>query len=152
KELGVTAVGHRLKLLDAIAALRAEAGVTGPSAAAGATSSAPSARPEDRAERCPVTVMFSDLGGSTALAARMDPEDLREVILARTGFHLENVGYSTSNSASEPEKPKLGEERKPDEKICEGCAAAKHPYASVGGEENHPRGPSQGDRYIASVE
>src|SRR5262249_27323401 len=82
KDLGVTALGHRVKLLDAIAALRTEAGVTGPSAAAGATSSAPSARPEDRAERRQVTVMFSDLVGSTALSARIDPEDLREVISA----------------------------------------------------------------------
>src|SRR5262249_24991620 len=34
------------------------------------------------AERRQVTVMFSDLVGSTALSARMDPEDLREVISA----------------------------------------------------------------------
>ena len=40
------------------------------------TSSAASAHPEDRAERRQVTVMFSDLVGSTALSARMDPEDL----------------------------------------------------------------------------
>ncbi len=37
---------------------------------------------EDRAERRQVNVMFSDLVGSTALSARMDPEDLREVISA----------------------------------------------------------------------
>ena len=43
---------------------------------------APNAYPEDRAERRQVTVMFSDLVGSTALSARMDPEDLREVISA----------------------------------------------------------------------
>jgi class 3 adenylate cyclase len=43
---------------------------------------AQSVRPEDRAERRQVTVMFSDLVGSTALSARMDPEDLREVISA----------------------------------------------------------------------
>ena len=42
----------------------------------------PSATPEDSAERRQVTVMFSDLVGSTALSARMDPEDLREVISA----------------------------------------------------------------------
>ena len=42
----------------------------------------PSAPPEDRAERRQVTVMFSDFVGSTALSARMDPEDLREVISA----------------------------------------------------------------------
>ena len=39
-------------------------------------------RPQDSAERRHVTVMFSDLVGSTALSARMDPEDLREVISA----------------------------------------------------------------------
>ena len=42
---------------------------------------APSA-PDDSAERRQVTVMFSDLVGSTALSARMDPEDLREIISA----------------------------------------------------------------------
>ena len=81
KELGVTALGHRRKLLDAIAALRTDAGKA-PLADAATTSSAPSAPPEDRAERRQVTVMFSDLVGSTALSARMDPEDLREVISA----------------------------------------------------------------------
>ena len=75
-------LGHRLKLLDAIAALRNDASSKAPSADAATTSSAPSAPPEDRAERRQVTVMFSDLVGSTALSARMDPEDLREVISA----------------------------------------------------------------------
>ena len=41
-----------------------------------------STAPRDTAERRQVTVMFSDLVGSTALSARMDPEDLREVISA----------------------------------------------------------------------
>ena len=53
-----------------------------PSSDVATSSSAPSASPEDRAERRQVTVMFSDLVGSTALSARMDPEDLREVITA----------------------------------------------------------------------
>jgi len=39
-------------------------------------------KPQDTAERRQVTVMFADLVGSTALSARMDPEDLREVISA----------------------------------------------------------------------
>ena len=82
KELGVTAVGHRLKLLDAIAALRSDGSGKAPPVDAGTTSSTPSAHSEDRAERRQVTVMFSDLVGSTALSARMDPEDLREVISA----------------------------------------------------------------------
>ena len=82
KELGVASLGHRRKLLDAIAALRGDASGKAPSVDAATTSSAPSATPEDRAERRQVTVMFSDLVGSTALSARMDPEDLREVISA----------------------------------------------------------------------
>ena len=81
KELGVTSLGHRVKLLDAIAALRSDASDKMPCVDATA-SSAPSVSPEDRAERRQVTVMFSDLVGSTALSARMDPEDLREVISA----------------------------------------------------------------------
>src|SRR2546423_13357250 len=80
KELGVTALGHRLKLLDAIAALRTDASGKAPSADLATTSTTPSASPEDRAERRQVTVMFADLVGSTALSARMDPEDLREII------------------------------------------------------------------------
>src|ERR1700751_5195638 len=75
KELGVAALGHRRKLLDAIAALRA-----GESANAPPSDDLPSADKTigDTAERRQVTVMFSDLVGSTALSARMDPEDLRE--------------------------------------------------------------------------
>jgi class 3 adenylate cyclase/tetratricopeptide (TPR) repeat protein len=76
KQLGVTALGHRVKLLDAIAALHNDASGKALSFA----SKTPSAHPEDRAERRQVTVMFSDLVGSTALSARMDPEDLREII------------------------------------------------------------------------
>jgi hypothetical protein len=82
KELGVTAVGHRLKLLDAIAALRPHGATKLPSADEATASTVRSASPEDRAERRQVTVMFSDLVGSTALSVRMDPEDLREVISA----------------------------------------------------------------------
>jgi class 3 adenylate cyclase len=82
KEIGVGPVGHRRILLEAIAVLRADTGATPPSADVATTSSAPSGAPEDRAERRQVTVMFSDLVGSTALSARMDPEDLREVISA----------------------------------------------------------------------
>jgi class 3 adenylate cyclase len=82
KELGVASFGHRVKLLDAIAALRNDASVKAPPVDEATTSSTPSPHPEDRAERRQVTVMFSDLVGSTALSARMDPEDLREVISA----------------------------------------------------------------------
>src|SRR6202167_1675389 len=92
KELGVTAVGHRLKLLDAVAALRADASGKAPSADVATASSAPSASSEDRAERRQVTVVFSDLVGSTALSARMDPEDFREVISAYQNSVAESVG------------------------------------------------------------
>jgi class 3 adenylate cyclase len=47
---------------------------------------------QDTAERRQVTVMFSDLVGSTALSARMDPEDLREVISAYQRCVAETVG------------------------------------------------------------
>ena len=50
KQLGVTALGHRVKLLDAIAALRSEASGKTPSVDAATKSSAPSAHPEDRAD------------------------------------------------------------------------------------------------------
>jgi len=76
KDLGVGVVGDRRKLLDAIAALRAEASPRSPSDALSAIDKAA----KDTAERRQVTVMYSDLVGSTALSARMDPEDLREVI------------------------------------------------------------------------
>jgi class 3 adenylate cyclase len=78
KEIGVGPVGHRRILLDAIAALRNDGGSKAPSVDAATASSAPSVPSEDRAERRQVTVMFSDLVGSTALSARMDPEDSRE--------------------------------------------------------------------------
>jgi class 3 adenylate cyclase len=92
KELGVTALGHRLKLLDGIVALRNDASGTTTPVELDGTSSTPSAHREDRAERRQVTVMFSDLVGSTALSARMDPEDLREVISAYQKCVAETVG------------------------------------------------------------
>jgi class 3 adenylate cyclase/predicted ATPase len=72
RDLGITLVGHRRRLLDAIAAL----GATAPAAAF------PNAPTSASAERRQLTVMFCDLVGSTALSARLDPEDLREVIAA----------------------------------------------------------------------
>ena len=75
KELGVS-LGHRRKMLRAIAELARQPLTASPQPA----SAEP--KPQDTAERRQVTVMFSDLVGSTALSARMDPEDLREVISA----------------------------------------------------------------------
>ena len=92
KELGVASIGHRVKLLDAIAALRNEGSGKAPTLDAATASTSPNAHPADRAERRQVTVMFSDLVGSTALSARMDPEDLREVISAYQKCVAETVG------------------------------------------------------------
>ncbi len=82
--IGVTAVGHRRKLLSAIAAIGAAAPpavVTATPALAPASVPAPVPAPvQPDAERRHLTVMFCDLVGSAALSARLDPEDLREVI------------------------------------------------------------------------
>jgi class 3 adenylate cyclase/tetratricopeptide (TPR) repeat protein len=67
KEIGVLAVGHRRKILDAIGKLAASANEPGPLV-------------PHHAERRQVTVMFCDLVGSTALSARLDPEDLQELL------------------------------------------------------------------------
>jgi hypothetical protein len=74
KDIGV-ALGHRRKMLAAISEVAA-ATATEPKVFE------PEPKRQDTAERRQVTVMFSDLVGSTALSARMDPEDLREVISA----------------------------------------------------------------------
>ena len=63
-------------LLDAIALLRADGSTKAPPAEASSTNPKPA---QDTAERRQVTVLFSDLVGSTALAGRMDPQDLREI-------------------------------------------------------------------------
>jgi class 3 adenylate cyclase len=85
KELGVS-LGHRRKLLAAIA----ELGGVAPSALTSRALAEP--KLQDSAERRQVTVMFSDLVGSTALSARLDPEDLREVIAAYQKTVGETVG------------------------------------------------------------
>src|SRR5262249_37909928 len=78
EKLGVL-LGHRRKLLRAITGF--ENIEKRPSALAVVPAPA-SPLPLDTGERRQVTVLFSDLVGSTALSARMDPEDLREVIAA----------------------------------------------------------------------
>ena len=69
KDIGVATVGHRRTLLDAIAASSATQGAD--------AAAPPTPGPEPQAERRQLTVMFCDLVGSTALSARLDPEDLR---------------------------------------------------------------------------
>ena len=77
KDLGVS-LGHRLKMLQAIRDL-------GEASAAATASSAPTPTEptrQDDAERRQLTVMFTDLVGSTALSTKLDPEDLRSIIRA----------------------------------------------------------------------
>src|SRR5271163_1645781 len=76
KDLGVVIVGHRRMMLSAIAEL--SGAPAGPTAVAKETHAEPPAH--DAAERRQLTVMFCDLVGSTALSARLDPEDLRAII------------------------------------------------------------------------
>src|ERR1700730_8331554 len=72
--IGITAVGHRRKLLSAIAALRTEAPAPAASAVTAAPAPAPVSAPvQAEAERRQLTVMFCDLVGSTALSTAMDP-------------------------------------------------------------------------------
>src|SRR6516162_4233975 len=80
KEIGVTSLRHRRKLLRAIANIKGVEQITPAVAVAAAPPATP--RAADSAERRQVTVLFSDLVGWTALSARMDPEDLRQLISA----------------------------------------------------------------------
>src|SRR3954454_12310523 len=85
KDIGVSSSHHRRRLLEAIAVLCLKAVPDEPSAQVSSPPALadPTAQPyasESTAERRPLSVMFCDLIGSTALSARLDPEDLREVI------------------------------------------------------------------------
>lgn len=79
KDLGIV-LGDRRKMLRAIADLSGIEKIQSKSTEAATTLVAPQS--QDSAERRQVSVMFADLVGSTALSARMDPEDLREIISA----------------------------------------------------------------------
>ena len=80
KDIGVVAVGDRRRLLAAIAALARAT----PSASSTTPAPKPSSpkSPQISAERRPITVMFCDLVGSTSLAAKLDPEDWRNLVNA----------------------------------------------------------------------
>jgi class 3 adenylate cyclase/predicted ATPase len=88
--LGVS-IGHRRKIIRAIREF-AVSPVSAVTELPASAATAAQAAPRDRAERRQVTVMFSDLVSSTALSARMDPEDLREVISAYQKCVAETVG------------------------------------------------------------
>jgi len=113
KDIGVTAVGHRRKLLQAIAQLRAADAPSDPIPPTAPTGGSPLAHPGTpalaggrpgasplgrkgsvgvEAERRQLTIMFCDLVGSTPLATRLDPEDLRDVIGAYHRAVAEVIG------------------------------------------------------------
>ena len=103
REIGVASVGDRRRLLAAIAALRdpppsAPAHEPAPAQAAPTATTPPGDAgaghgADDRgAERRHLTVLFCDLAGSTALSARLDPEDLREVMAAYHRAVAEVIG------------------------------------------------------------
>src|ERR1700731_82242 len=83
KDLGVL-LGHRRKMLRAIAELKGDVPQT--------SQAGNKPAPRDGAERRQLTVMFCDLVGSTALSARLDPEDLRVVISAYLACVAEVIG------------------------------------------------------------
>jgi class 3 adenylate cyclase len=83
-DIGVAQVGHRRRLLEAIAALRIDSVPTGDPVR---FSSVPPTKPtrgltEATGERRQLTVMFCDLVGSTALSEKLDPEELRSLLHA----------------------------------------------------------------------
>src|SRR5260370_8949333 len=96
RDLGVTLVGDRLRLLDAIASLRDEAMAPGEGIArlGAAVRDDGGGLSRSDAERRQLTIMFCDLVGSTSLAARFDPEDLREVIGSYHRVVADTVGRS----------------------------------------------------------
>src|SRR5271167_2592655 len=75
EKLGVL-LGHRKRLLKAIAGLKSAGGEP----VSSQLTAKPEPKPHDAAERRQLTVMFCDLVGSTAMSARLDPEDMRGII------------------------------------------------------------------------
>jgi class 3 adenylate cyclase/predicted ATPase len=84
KDIGVL-LGHRRIMLAAVGELAGAPAVTPK------PETAKKPKPHDTAERRQITVLFSDLVGSTALSARLDPEDLREIISAYQNCVAETV-------------------------------------------------------------
>src|SRR6516162_5900078 len=110
KELGITAIGHRLKLLDAIAALRTDASIKAPLITteparpkASATATVASVA-EAFGERRHVTVMFCDLVGSTSISAGLDAEDWHDLV----GAYLDAASAAVTERGGHVAK-KLGD-------------------------------------------
>ena len=109
KELGVTALGHRRILLNAIAALSNDTKVPTPASAATAARPSiqtPTATPlmETVGERRHVTVMFCDLVGSTSISAGLDAEDWRDLV----GAYLDAASAAVTEMGGHVAK-KLGD-------------------------------------------
>src|SRR6516164_4698688 len=147
RELGITPIGHRRKLLAAIAALRAETAqpVAETAPAATATSS--------EAERRQLTVMFCDLVGSTPLSTRFDPEDLRDIVGAYHRCVADTVarsgGFVASGAAQGAARyrQRVGRGRRSDRRRCRagarrdrGDAQPRRPAAGAGRTRHARRG------------
>ena len=105
KDLGVGIVGHRRKILDAIAALHADAtpkGVPTAQASAGLPSAAPAT--EAAGERRYLTVMFCDLVDSTSISAGLDAEEWRDLV----GAYLDAASAAVTEMGGHVAK-KLGD-------------------------------------------
>src|SRR5262249_50856107 len=76
--IGVSSVGHRRRLLDAIMVLSGEPTPARASVLEPAPEPVPQRAPE--AERRQLTAMFCDLVGSTSISERLDPEELRDIL------------------------------------------------------------------------
>jgi class 3 adenylate cyclase len=94
KDVGVRAAGDRVRILKAVAALKAGNEPTGPTPLGLATDRPPAG---GEAERRQLTVMFADLVDSTALSQKLDPEEFREINrayqLAATAAIVKYGGY-----------------------------------------------------------
>jgi class 3 adenylate cyclase len=90
KDLGISSLGHRRKLLRAIGELGSSPSVVAPKGLTPVAAAEPARY--DSAERRHLTVMFTDLVGSTALSTKLDPEDLRAVIGAYHKCAAETIG------------------------------------------------------------
>jgi class 3 adenylate cyclase len=92
KQLGLP-LGHRKRLLRAIAEVRSHGNVKAPS-------TSPRTNPDSGAERRQLTVMFCDLVGSTGLSTRLDPEDLSELIRSYQHVVAAVIGRFDGNVAN----------------------------------------------------
>jgi class 3 adenylate cyclase len=109
KDLGISIVGHRRTLLDAIAALRAHAENKSPTLVAAPAPTSDATPPvaagvEPAGERRHVTVMFCDLVGSTSISAGLDAEDWRDLV----GAYLDAASAAVTEMGGHVAK-KLGD-------------------------------------------